>query len=207
MKSSKPFNLLIVGVGGQGVIRSVQILSHAAALEGFHVRTAETHGMAQRGGSVSSYLRFGLQVEGPLIPRGMADVILAFEASEAIRNFNYAGQNTIFFVNDELIIPPMIHQMGFKYPDTRVIHEFLKNVSPNIYFINANELALKAGNIRTLNVVILGVLSGSGKIPLTTTNIESAIMLFVPLKAKDVNHRAFEIGIEYGKSLTRYNNE
>ena len=107
----KSYNLLNVGVGGQGVIRSVQILSLAALLEGHKVRTAETHGMAQRGGSVASYLRFGSSVEGPLIPRGMTDLVMSFEASEAVRSFNYAGPDTLFFINNHLIIPPTIHHI------------------------------------------------------------------------------------------------
>ncbi|MHA1192814.1 MAG: 2-oxoacid:acceptor oxidoreductase family protein [Promethearchaeota archaeon] len=133
----KKYNLLNVGVGGQGVIRAVQILSHAALLDGYKVRTAETHGMAQRGGSVASYFRFGSEVEGPLIPRGLTDVIMAFEASEAVRSFNYAGPSTFFFINEDLIIPPMIHQLGMEYPTIEEIQSFLKNVSLNIHFINA----------------------------------------------------------------------
>ena len=121
----KSYNLLNVGVGGQGVIRAVQILSWAAMRQGYKVRTAETHGMAQRGGSVSSYLRFGNDVEGPLIPRGKTNTVLAFEASEAVRNFNYAGPDTIFLINDDIIIPPMIHQMGMEYPSRDQIHKFL----------------------------------------------------------------------------------
>ena len=197
----KNFNLLNVGVGGQGVISAVQILSYAALLEGYKVRTAETHGMAQRGGSVASYFRFGSEVEGPLIPRGLTDVIMAFEASEAVRNFNYAGPNTFFFINKDLIIPPMIHQLGMEYPTIEEIQTFLKNVSLNIFFINANELASQAGNLRTMNVVMLGVLSGSGQIPLNKESLLRAIMKFVPKKAQEVNKVAFNLGIEKGKSL------
>ena len=197
----KKFNLLNVGVGGQGVIRAVQILSHAALLDGYKVRTAETHGMAQRGGSVSSHFRFGSEVEGPLIPRGLTDVIMAFEASEAVRSFNYAGPNTFFFINEDLIIPPMIHQLGMEYPTIEEIQVFLKSVSLNIHFINANKIANQAGNLRTMNVVMLGVLSGSGKIPLNEETLLRAIMKFVPNKAQDVNRIAFNLGIEQGKSL------
>ena len=197
----KNFNLLNVGVGGQGVIRAIQILSHAALLEGYKVRTAETHGMAQRGGSVASYFRFGSEVEGPLIPRGLSDVIMAFEASEAVRNFNYAGPNTFFFINKELIIPPMIHQLGMEYPTIEEIQTFLKTVSLNIFFINANELASQAGNLRTMNVVMLGVLSGSGQIPFNKETLLRAIMKFVPKKAQEVNKVAFNLGIEKGKSI------
>ena len=195
----KSYDLLNVGVGGQGVIRAVQILSQAALLEGHKVRTAETHGMAQRGGSVASYLRFGSSVEGPLIPRGMTDLVISFEASEAVRSFNYAGPSTYFFINNYLIIPPMIHQLGMEYPNIKEIHEFLKDVSPNIFFIDANKLAIEAGNLRTMNVVMIGIISGSGKLPLKEENLQEAISLLVPKKAIEINKLAFNLGVEKGK--------
>ena len=197
----KNFNLLNVGVGGQGVIRAVQILSYAALLDGYKVRTAETHGMAQRGGSVASYFRFGSEVEGPLIPRGLTDVIMAFEASEAVRSFNYAGPNTFFFINNDLIIPPQIHQLGMDYPTIKEIQTFLKRVSLNIHFINANELASQAGNLRTMNVVMLGVLIGSEQIPLKEESILRAMLKYVPNKAQEVNKIAFKKKKKKGKSL------
>lgn len=203
----KSYNLLNVGVGGQGVIRAAQILSYAALLDNYKIRTAETHGMAQRGGSVASYLRFGTEVEGPLIPRGNADTILAFEASEAVRIFNYAGPQTVFLINKNIIIPPMIHQMGMDYPDIKQISEFLKNVSQNIYFINADEMAMNLGNPRTMNVVMLGVLLGSEAIPLKRESLVQAILSYLPTKVHDVNKKAFEMGIEKGKNIRRDFNE
>jgi len=203
----KSYNLLNIGVGGQGVIRAAQILSYAALLEDYKVRTAETHGMAQRGGSVASYLRFGTEVEGPLVPRGKTDTILAFEASEAVRTFNYAGPQTVFLINNNIIIPPVIHQMGMDYPDIKQISEFLKNVSQNIYFINANEMAMNSGNPRTMNVVMLGVLLGSEAIPLKRESLVQAILSYLPTKVHDVNKKAFEMGIEKGKNIKRDFNE
>lgn len=203
----KSYNLLNVGVGGQGVIRAAQILSYAALLEDYKVRTAETHGMAQRGGSVASYLRFGTEVEGPLVPRGKTDTILAFEASEAVRIFNYAGPKTVFLINKNIIIPPMIHQMGMDYPDIKQISEFLKKVSQNIYFINADEIAMNLGNTRTMNVVMLGVLLGSEAIPLKRESLLQAILSYLPTKVHDVNKKSFEKGIEKGKNIRRDFNE
>lgn len=198
---TQTYNLLNVGVGGQGVIRAVEILAWAALADDNKVRTAETHGMAQRGGSVISYLRFGKKVEGPLIPRGEANVILAFEASEAVRYLNYAGPNTIFLVNTELLVPPTNHKKGTEYPSIGEIKNYLTKVSKNIYFIDANELAMKAGNIKTVNVIMLGVLFGSKQLPITKQSLENAIMEFVPKKAIEVNKKAFELGIEKGISI------
>jgi indolepyruvate ferredoxin oxidoreductase beta subunit len=203
----KSYNLLNVGVGGQGVIRATQILSYAALLENYKVRTAETHGMAQRGGSVASYLRFGSEVEGPLIPRGKANTILAFEASEAVRIFNYAGPETVFLINENIIIPPQIHQMGIEFPDLIEIRDFLKNISSNIFFIDGVKVASDLGNPRTMNVVMLGALIGLKVLPLRKETLEKAILSYLPPKLHDINRKAFQSGIENGKKLMRDYNE
>ena len=199
----KSYNLLNVGVGGQGVIMAAQILSYAALLENYKVRTAETHGMAQRGGSVASYLRFGSEVEGPLIPRGKANTILAFEASEAVRIFNYAGPETVFLINENIIVPPQIHQMGIEFPDLTEIRDFLKNVSHNIFFIDGVKIAGEIGNPRTMNVVMLGALIGLNVMPLKKETLERAILCYLPPKLHDINRKAFQFGIENGIKLRR----
>lgn len=203
----KSYNLLNVGVGGQGVILATQILSYAALLDNFKIRTAETHGMAQRGGSVASYLRFGTEVEGPLIPRGKADIILAFEASEAVRIFNYAGPKTLFLINENIIIPPMIHQMGMDYPDLNQIHDFLMSVSKKIFFIDANKIATELGNPRTMNVLMLGTLIGLEALPLKKETLNRAILNYLPAKLHDINNKAFRIGIENGMNFREGVNE
>ena len=203
----KSYNLLNVGVGGQGVIRAAQILSYAALLENYKVRTAETHGMAQRGGSVASFLRFGTEVEGPLIPRGKTNMILAFEASEAVRIFNYAGPETVFLINENIIIPPMIHQMGMDYPKLTEIHNFLKEVSEHIYFIEGVEIASSLGNVRTMNVVMLGALIGLKVLPLKRETLEKAILNYLPSKLHEINKKAFELGIEKGTELRGVSND
>ncbi|NVM43694.1 MAG: indolepyruvate oxidoreductase subunit beta [Candidatus Lokiarchaeota archaeon] len=199
----KSYNLLNVGVGGQGVIRASQILSYAALLENYKVRTAETHGMAQRGGSVASYLRFGSEVEGPLIPRGKANTILAFEASEAVRIFNYAGPETVFLINENIIVPPQIHQMGIEFPDLTEIRDFLKNVSLNIFFIDGVKIAADLGNPITMNVVMLGALIGLKVMPLKKETLEKAILSYFPPKLHDINRKAFQFGIDNGIKLRR----
>jgi Pyruvate/2-oxoacid:ferredoxin oxidoreductase gamma subunit len=105
---AETYNLLTVGVGGQGVISASNILAWAALRDNYKVRTAETHGMAQRGGSVSSYLRFGDLVEGPLIPKGSANGILSFELVEALRNVSYANKNTRFVVSTNIQVSPTV---------------------------------------------------------------------------------------------------
>jgi indolepyruvate ferredoxin oxidoreductase beta subunit len=163
--------------------------------------------MAQRGGSVASYLRFGTKVEGPLIPRGKTNTILAFEASEAIRTFNYAGPDTVFLINEKIIIPPMIHQMGMDYPNLTEIHDFLKNVSLNIFFIDGIKIATDLGNPRTMNVVMLGALIGLDVLPLKRETLEKAILSYLPTKLHEINREAFKFGIETGIKIRRKSNE
>ncbi|MFW9822200.1 MAG: indolepyruvate oxidoreductase subunit beta [Candidatus Thorarchaeota archaeon] len=197
----KNFNVLIVGVGGQGVISAIQILTKAALLQNYKVRTAETHGMAQRGGSVASFLRFGYNIEGPLIAKGNCQVIIAFEASEAVRYFNYADSNTSFFVNSKIIVPPTVHSMDMKYPNIERIQEFLHQVSPNVFFVNGHEESLKVGNPRTLNIFMLGFLLGSGKLPITKKALTKSIMMFIPEKYHKINEIAFKNGIEKARYI------
>ena len=102
------YNALCVGIGGMGVIRASMILGWSALQEGFKVRTAETHGMSQRGGSVSSYLRFGRSLESPFMVEGDLDVLIAFEVSEALRNLHYANKNTFLIVSRNTVVPPSV---------------------------------------------------------------------------------------------------
>ncbi len=196
------FNILSVGVGGQGVISATQILAHAAMLDNFHVRTAETHGMAQRGGSVTGYLRFGTNVQGSLIPQAGAQLLMSLEPIEAFRNRSYADSKTIFFINENKITPLSIYQnRKLKYPSIEEIKAELNTISKHVYFINANKLAADAGNIKAVNVVMIGFLMGSGQLPITLDHINESILKYVPPKAKDVNIQAFKLGFEAGQKV------
>ncbi|MEJ2296265.1 MAG: 2-oxoacid:acceptor oxidoreductase family protein, partial [Candidatus Lokiarchaeota archaeon] len=119
----------------------------------------------------------------------------------------YAGPQTNFIINDKLIIPPMIHQQGLEYPSISEIRKFLSDVSKNIYFIPADDLASKAGNQRTMNVVMLGVLVGMHQIPIANDTIFNSIMKFIPKKTIKVNKIAFDLGIERGNEIRGQNNE
>jgi indolepyruvate ferredoxin oxidoreductase beta subunit len=196
------FNCLSVGVGGQGVIRATQILAHAAMLDAYNVRTAETHGMAQRGGSVTGYLRFGENAQGSLIPRGGANVIMSLEPSEALRNRLYANEKTSIFININRIMPLSIYQKRkLKYPEMEEIKADLHKITKNVHFIDANRIALEAGNIKTVNVVMIGFMFGSGQLPLNKDHLYEAVMKYVPKKAKEVNDKSFKMGFEAGKKL------
>jgi indolepyruvate ferredoxin oxidoreductase beta subunit len=197
----KSFNILMVGIGGQGVIRAIQILAWAALLDNYKVRTAETHGMAQRGGSVSSFLRFGYEVEGPLIPSGNSQVIIALEASEAARYFRYAKSDTLFLINNKIIVPPTVQLLNIDYPDLNSLEKFLNQISSNVFFVEGHDEAIKAGDLRSLNVYMLGVLVGSGQLPIKLETLENSIRRFIPRKAQEINRNAFNKGNEKGKLI------
>lgn len=149
-------NIIICGVGGQGIILASNVLCSAAFLEGLDVKKSEVHGMAQRGGSVITHVRFGTKVYSPLIEEGTGNFILAFEKLEALRYIHYLKKGGITLVN-EREIPPMSVLVGTaSYP--KDIEKKLKKHGTT-YFIDAANVASELGNIRTVNIILLGVLS------------------------------------------------
>ena len=196
------FNCFTIGVGGQGVIRATHILADAAMAEQYPVRTAETHGMAQRGGSVSGYLRFGKDVHGPLIPKYGAHVVIALEPSEALRSVQYANKETYYFINSSPILPLSIYQnRKISYPNLEIIEKELSKITPHVHIIDALGLAEQAGTSKSLNVVMLGFAVGSGIIPLKSETIEKSIEKFVPKKALQINKTAFQLGFDEGGKI------
>jgi len=274
------YNALCVGIGGTGVIRASMILGWSALQEGFKVRTAETHGMSQRGGSVSSYLRFGKTLESPFMVEGDLDVLIAFEISEALRNLHFVNKDTFIIASINSVVPPSVltHRSlkidgnkcvgcgnciaycvpnaiyrqsddkhfytlmtgptrmvangycrvldsctgcvqciidkvcpfgaieafnEWEYVDVSLIEEDIKSVSENAIILDANKIAIEAGNILTANVVLLGILAGVNIIPLSEKILKETVKRFVPKKALDVNIKAFNIGFKIGKEYKK----
>ena len=194
------FRVLITGTGGQGAIRASQILGWSAINQGYKVRTAETHGMAQRGGSVVCYLGIG-NVNGVLFPRGAADVILAFEEVEALRNVSYAHPKTLFLVSKTQLVPPGLYfKKDARYPSEEDIISNIKKVSSNVYVIDAKKIATEAGEPRAENVVMLAYLHATGKLPVTEEILLKTVLSFVPKKAVEANKRAFEAALKDAKA-------
>ncbi len=149
-------NIVICGVGGQGIILASNVLCSVAFLEGFDVKKSEVHGMAQRGGSVITHVRFGKKVYSPLIEQGTGDFILAFEKLEAIRYAQYLKKQGTIIVNDREMPPMSVLVGAAEYP--KDIEKKLRKQAKT-YFIDATKIALELGNIRTVNIILLGVLS------------------------------------------------
>jgi indolepyruvate ferredoxin oxidoreductase beta subunit len=184
-------NVVICGVGGQGIILASNVLCHTAFLEGLDIKKSEVHGMAQRGGSVITHVRYGVKVYSPLIEEGTGDFILAFEKLEAMRYIHYLNKNGIVIV-DNREIPPMSVLVGdVSYPID--IDQRLRKYSTT-HSISATDIALQLGNIRVVNIILLGVLSTFLKFK--KQSWEGAIRTNVKEKFVDLNITAFNRGRE-----------
>lgn len=188
-------NVLVVGVGGQGILLAGEILSKVALNAGLDVKKSEVHGMAQRGGSVNSQVRFGLQVSSPLIPQGETDILLSFEKLEPLRWLNLCNPKTIAIVNDQSI-HSLTTGTGLQvYPDS--LDSELATRFKRLYMVAARDIALELGNVRVVNVILLGLLAGMLDFPEAAWT--EALTARLPRKLIDVNMAAFERGL----ALTR----
>ena len=185
-------SVMIVGVGGQGTLLASRILGNLVLGEGYDVKVSEVHGMSQRGGSVVTYLKYGEKVYSPIIDKGEADVILAFEELEAYRALPFLKKGGKIIVNTQNINPMPVITGKAKYPDN--IIEKLK-VSSNVVSIDALSLATKAGNIKSVNVVLIGLYAKNSGIAYEKW-IET-IKATVPPKFLDINLTAFDLGYHY----------
>ncbi len=185
-------NILIVGVGGQGTLLTSRILADVVADMGYEVTVSEIHGMAQRGGSVVTQVRYGEKVESPIIEKGEADIILAFEKIETARYLDFMKKDGMAIVNQVRIDPLPVLSGKMKYPDE--ITDEVEKCIANTIRINATEVAEACGNIKVANVVIVGALAAA--IGLPTANVEEAIRRRVPAKVVDLNVVAFQKGYQ-----------
>ena len=185
-------SVLFVGVGGQGTILASKILTLGLLNNGYDVKMSEIHGMAQRGGSVSTQVRFGQKVYSPLIEKGTADVIVAFEKSEAARWLPYLKKDGYLVINDYEIYPVPVLIGAEKYPED--VNAKLKATVSNTVIIDASEEAKKLGNIKAQNVVLLGALIKV--LGLSSINWNKIIEQTVPAKAIELNKKALVKGME-----------
>lgn len=181
--------IMIVGVGGQGTLLASRILGNTVINEGYDVKVSEVHGMSQRGGSVVTYVKYGDEVYSPIIDKGEADIILAFEMLEAYRAMPFLKKGGKLIVNTQEIDPMPVITGAMEYPEN--IAEKLQE-KLDVKLVDALSLAEKAGNFKAVNVVLIGVMAKS-------TDIEyekwvETIKTTVPPKFLDVNLEAFNLG-------------
>ena len=182
-------SIVLCGVGGQGTVLASKLLAAAAMDRGMPVKTAETIGMAQRGGSVFSHVRLGDGAASPLIGRGRADLIIAFEPAEAVRQLAYLRLGGTVVVSDRAIVPASALVGGPAY-DVEAVMVYLRKEVANLVVVDAAAAAHDLGSAKCLNVVLLGAAVRSGALSLTTDDIAKAIKRLVPERFQELNARA-----------------
>jgi indolepyruvate ferredoxin oxidoreductase beta subunit len=185
-------DILVTGVGGQGVVLASDIIGETALAAGYDVKKTDTLGMAQRGGSVVSNVRIGPQVSSPMIQEGEVELLLAFEKLEAARWSHFLHPDGVAIIND-YEQPPLSVSLGQeKYPTDDEIAAALKRRTDRIYLIDGNQLAQELGNVRTVNILMLGCLSVFA--PLEAGVWQESISRRMPERLRDINLTAFEKG-------------
>ncbi len=190
---NKITNIQVVGIGGQGVMTASEVLSQAARSLGFDVKKTEVAGMAQRGGVVSSHVRFGKRVFSPAIPQGETDILVAFEPAEGMRWLNEVNEGGVAMVNTLRQKPPVVNIGLFDYPDDPV--KFMRDSGVKVYDFDAGAIAQSLGNPKLVNTVMLGAIADH--LPFASETLKSIIVERFRAKKPelaDLNDRAFEAG-------------
>jgi len=183
-------SILFAGVGGQGILRASDILCLVMMQAAFDVKKSEVHGMAQRGGCVTSHVRFGEKVFSPIAKKGDVDILISFEKLETLRYLDFMKSEGIIIINEKEIYPPSVNLGNADYPDNTI--EIVKTIFKSVKVVNAAAIAMKAGDIRTENTALLGVLSPYLKPEIVLW--ENVIRNSFPKKAIESNLSAFNLG-------------
>ena len=186
-------NCLLCGVGGQGVVLASKLIAYAAMGKGLNVRTSETIGMSQRGGSVVTHVRMGEIVHSPMIPKGTADVIMAFEPAEAVRNLSYLKEDGVMVVDKKAVKPVTATLMQSNYDGQEAL-DYLQKKVKNLYIIDGDAICEQAGSSKVLNVVLLGVALGSGVLNIPLDDMKEEIKKHVKPQFVEMNIKALELG-------------
>ena len=182
--------VLIAGVGGQGILRASDIFSRVIMAAGLDVKKSEVHGMAQRGGCVTSHVRFGTKVYSPLAKKGDVDILVSFEKMDTLRYLDYLRDDGSIIINTEELYPPAVNLGEAIYPVDTI--ETIKDLFHRVKVVDATRLACQAGGIRTVNTVLLGTLSTC--LPLATEIWEKVLKETFPAKLIEANMEAFRLG-------------
>lgn len=182
--------ILLAGVGGQGVLKASDILCSVFMDSGLDVKKSEVHGMAQRGGCVTSHVRYGEKVYSPLSKEYEVDILVSFEKMDTLRYLNYVNKDGTIIINQEEIYPPAVNLGEVPYPSD--VLEMIGRCFKNVYPVNALALAIQAGNTHAVNTVLMGTLSSYLSIP--SDCWEKVLRDSFPAKLVDVNIEAFRLG-------------
>ncbi len=190
------YTVQIVGVGGQGVLLASMVLGRAAMNSGYKVSMSEVHGMAQRGGSVISTLRFGDDIISPLESTGGADLIMGFEPVETCRNLTLGNKDTFILMNLDPVFPSMVAAGFEEYPDIQALVDSVSSVTDNLKTIDATKTAIKAGKAVAANAVMIGAVAAVKGFPISKDVLETELLEVVPEKFKELNSKAFQMGYD-----------
>lgn len=196
------FDIMLTGVGGEGVLTTQVMIARAANIEGYYVRGVQLHGLAQRGGVIPTFVRFGSEkeVSSPGIMQANADLILAFEPLEAVRATYYARkEKTAFVINDYPLVPIYAGISNIPYPTMSEIIKRIKPFAKEIYVFNASHLGKeKFGSAVFGNTILVGAVTGIGLLPLKEESLREAIKVTAPREMEN-NIKAFELGLQLGR--------
>ncbi len=196
---SRKTNIVLTGVGGQGVITAANILGKAAVRAKTNVYVSEVHGMAQRGGAVNCTVRLG-DVSGPLVAAATADVIVSLEPVEALRNIMYANKKTKIITDINPVVPFTVSVGGEKYPNLDDVYKEIQSRAI-LFKIDALKIAKDSGAAITKNIVMLGALAAADVLPFKSDFLLETILENIPVKYKDINKKAFDSGMKALKDL------
>jgi indolepyruvate ferredoxin oxidoreductase beta subunit len=191
----KTYNVYIAGVGGQGVVRTSIIIGLACFKKGVNVVMSEIHGMAQRGGSVPAEMKIG-DAYSPIIEKGGADLLISFEPAESLRAMGKLSKDTVAVINTQPIIPVTVALGTSVYLDPKMYIDELRSKLKRVVVLDAESMAREAGNILSLNMVMLGASSATPGFPVEKEFLVAAMKENLPAKAIDANLRAFDMGFE-----------
>ena len=183
-------NILLVGVGGQGILLASEILAETFMQAGYDVKKSEIHGMSQRGGSVVSHVRYGREVFSPTVPEGEGDILFGFELMETCRYLHYLKPGGKVIANDLKLQPTAVLSGLVPYPEG--LPELIRSRFPDFLLVDGQALAIEAGNPRAANTVLLGAVSKRLDIP--EQYWLAALEKMVPARALEINRRAFLMG-------------
>ena len=196
-------NIAFIGVGGTGVITAAQIIAEAALKEGYNAIQGEIHGLAQRGGSVLCEVRIGSKVYGPIIPIGRVDIIVSLEPIEVGRIAHKIKDNGKIILNTYKILPPIVSEGKAEYPNIDKIKEIINELTPNIFSINAYELAKQAGFVQAMNIAMIGALLALDDVPISKETVEEIIKTRFRKETHASNLKALELGYTTMKNLLK----
>lgn len=198
-------NCLLAGVGGQGTVLASKLLAGCALNKGIMVHTAETIGMAQRGGCVVSHVRIGDHAYSPLIPHNSADVLIGFEPAEAVRSLNYLKKDGTAIVSSRAINPTTA-SLSDKTVDANQMINYLKETVSNLIVVDADKIIYECGTAKILNLALLGAAIETGKLNFTIEDLETIINQKIPEKFRELNLKAIKLGAQ-SVSLNQYKKE